>query len=37
VEIFAELIRRKWSERNLRKLASGNFVRVLREAERSAK
>ncbi len=32
--IFAELIRRKWSERNLRKLASGNFVRVLREAER---
>jgi microsomal dipeptidase-like Zn-dependent dipeptidase len=35
--IFAELIRRKWSGRNLRKLASGNFVRVLREAERSAK
>src|SRR6266478_3672518 len=35
--IFAELIRRKWSRRNLRKLASGNFVRVLREAERSAR
>jgi membrane dipeptidase len=35
--IFAELIRRKWSGRNLRKLASGNFVRVLRETERSAK
>jgi membrane dipeptidase len=36
-EIFAELIRRRWPEQNLRKLASGNFVRVLREAERSAK
>jgi membrane dipeptidase len=34
--IFAELIRRKWPEQNLRKLASGNFVRALREAERRA-
>jgi membrane dipeptidase len=34
--LFAELIRRGWSERNLRKLASGNFVRVFRDAERVA-
>ena len=34
--IFAELITRNWSVRNLRKLASGNFVRVFREVERVA-
>jgi membrane dipeptidase len=34
--IFAELIRRKWSDRNLRKLAGLNAVRVLREVERVA-
>jgi membrane dipeptidase len=34
--IFAELIRRRWSDRNLRKLASGNLVRVFRKVERSA-
>jgi membrane dipeptidase len=33
--IFAELIRRGWSEHNLRKLASGNFTRVFRDAERA--
>jgi membrane dipeptidase len=35
--IFAELIRRRWSERNLRKLASGNFVRVFEDVERAAR
>lgn len=34
--IFAELIRRRWSEPNLRKLASRNFVRVFRDVERAA-
>jgi membrane dipeptidase len=34
--IFAELIRRKWSKTALRKLASENIVRVLRDAERAA-
>jgi membrane dipeptidase len=34
--IFAELIRREWSETNLRKLASGNFLRVFRAVERVA-
>jgi membrane dipeptidase len=34
--IFAELIRRGWSHFNLRKLASGNLVRVLREVEQTA-
>jgi membrane dipeptidase len=31
--VFAELIRRGWSDENLAKLAGGNFVRVLRQAE----
>jgi membrane dipeptidase len=31
--LFAELIRRGWSDRNLAKLAGGNFLRVLRRAE----
>lgn len=35
--IFAELIRRRWSDRDLRKLASGNFVRVFQEAEHTAR
>ena len=34
--IFAELIRREWSETNLRKLASENFLRVFRAVERVA-
>jgi membrane dipeptidase len=34
--IFAELIRRKWPRTALKKLASENLVRVLREAERAA-
>ncbi len=35
--IFAELIRRGWSERQLKKLAGENFIRVLRKAERVAR
>jgi membrane dipeptidase len=31
--VFAELIRRGWSEDNLAKLASGNFLRVFAEIE----
>jgi membrane dipeptidase len=31
--VFAELIRRGWSDDNLAKLAGGNFLRVLRRAE----
>ncbi|RFB80829.1 dipeptidase [Methylovirgula sp. 4M-Z18] len=31
--IFAELIRRGWSDANLKKLASGNFLRVFRAVE----
>ena len=31
--IFAELIKRGWSDQNLAKLAGGNFLRVLRQAE----
>jgi len=31
--LFAELIRRGWSDRNLAKLAGGNVLRVLRQAE----
>ena len=31
--LFAELIRRGWSDRNLAKLAGGNVLRVLRRAE----
>ncbi len=34
--LFAELIRRGWSDRNLAKLAGGNILRVLREAEAAA-
>ena len=34
--LFAELIRRGWSDRNLAKLAGGNILRVLRQAERVA-
>ena len=32
--LFAELIRRGWSDRNLAKLAGGNVLRALRGAER---
>ena len=31
--LFAELIRRGWSDRDLAKLARGNIIRVMREAE----
>jgi membrane dipeptidase len=31
--LFAELIRRGWSDENLSKLAGGNVLRVLRRAE----
>ena len=31
--LFAELIRRGWSDKNLAKLAGGNVLRVLRQAE----
>ncbi|WP_205481225.1 dipeptidase [Sphingomonas arenae] len=31
--LFAELIRRGWSDRNLAKLAGGNLLRVMRQAE----
>ena len=31
--LFAELIRRGWSDQNLAKLAGGNVLRVLRQAE----
>jgi membrane dipeptidase len=34
--LFAELIRRGWSDADLAKLASGNVVRVLSEAEEAA-
>lgn len=34
--LFAELIRRGWSDADLRKLAGGNVLRALREAERVA-
>jgi membrane dipeptidase len=34
--IFAELIRRGWSDDNLAKLAGGNLLRVLRKAEATA-
>lgn len=34
--LFAELARRGWSEANLKKLAGGNFLRVLRANERTA-
>ena len=35
-DLFAELIRRGWSDRDLEKLASGNVLRVLRGAETAA-
>ena len=35
--IFAELIRRGWSDANLAKLAGGNVLRVMRKAEAVAK
>ena len=31
--LFAELIRRGWSDQNLGKLAGGNVLRVMRQAE----
>ena len=31
--LFAELIRRGWSDRDLAKLAGGNILRALRKAE----
>jgi membrane dipeptidase len=34
--LFAELIRRGWSDTNLAKLAGGNVLRALRQAERVA-
>ena len=34
--LFAELIRRGWSDRNLAALAGGNVLRALRRAERAA-
>lgn len=34
--LFAELSRRGWSERDLRKLAGDNLIRVMREAEYTA-
>ena len=36
-QLFAELARRGWSDEDLGKLASGNILRVLREAETVAK
>jgi membrane dipeptidase len=35
-QLFAELIRRGWSDDDLRKLAGGNLLRVLRAAEATA-
>ena len=35
--LFAELIRRGWSDANLAKLAGGNILRVLRQAEAVSK
>jgi membrane dipeptidase len=34
--LAAELLRRGWSERDLRKLAGENILRVMRSAERTA-
>ena len=34
--LFVELMRRGWSDANLAKLAGGNVLRALREAERVA-
>jgi membrane dipeptidase len=35
--LFAELIRRGWSDKNLAKLAGGNILRVLRSAEATSR
>jgi membrane dipeptidase len=35
-QLFAELIRRGWSDGDLRKLAGGNVLRVMRAAEKTA-
>jgi membrane dipeptidase len=35
--LFAELLRRGWTEADLAQLASGNILRVLREAEKTAR
>ena len=35
-DLFAELIRRGWSDEDLIKLSRGNLLRVLRAAERAA-
>ena len=35
--LFAELIRRGWTDQNLAKLAGGNILRVLRQAEAVSK
>ncbi len=35
-DLFAELVRRGWSDEDLAKLAGGNLMRVLREAEQVA-
>ena len=34
--LFAELLRRGWSEEDLRQIAAGNVLRALREVERVA-
>jgi membrane dipeptidase len=34
--LFAELVRRGWSDEDLKKLASGNILRAMREAEAAA-
>jgi membrane dipeptidase len=36
-DLFAELVRRGWSDEDLKKLASGNILRVMREAEAAAR
>ena len=35
--LFAELVRRGWSDEDLGKLASGNLLRVMRQAEAVAR
>jgi membrane dipeptidase len=35
-QLFAELIRRGWSDRDLKKLAGGNLLRALHQAEATA-
>jgi membrane dipeptidase len=36
-DLFAELVRRGWSDDDLKKLSSGNVLRAMREAEAAAK